>query len=698
MSTPANPYWLLDGVAGWQTSSTPGIFETPAPDLYLTLEPLPGTTTLLAVTDGPVWPLAIAAEGDGLLATDAEGDRVVVIENGKAHVLAGVGGHGVTPRLLRNPRGVASLAGGSFAVSDTGNNRVQIFSRVPYALLEVVEGFERPWGLAVDAQGRLLVADRGHGRITRFRPLEGTRESFGNGVLDQPTQVACAPGGDIAVVDRRGVIVFAPGDSRGRRIESIQGPLSVVFDPDGALYVGTSAGLLFKLLPDATVFARYSIIWSGPAGEALQTSVPALVWSGNLGLVMIVHTSPDDPSQPQTQAIWQANPSGAYVAQGSFVIGPLDSAIDNCNWHRIQLLASVPTQTTVQVETFTSSDRTTDVTDQEFDLCLQAGSGQDDPDCLVQSQPGQFIWLRVTLGSGGVTTPAIRAIKVWYPRQSYLQYLPAVYQQDPDSRFFLDRFLSLFQSEFDGFDQQLDNLWRLFEPLAITGTQFQWLASWLALDILPTWTDQQRSTALKHAYQGYTQRGTIAGIVQAISDYAGIANATIIEDYKLRKWALLPADQPLSGGIRLWSQSVYNRLRVGPHSRVGRFQLVDDPPPTQEAMNWGANRFRVLFPASPYNAASQAASVQQVVEQQKPVHTEAVVVPILPRLRLGVQSTIGIDAAVGGVSYLVLSSTTVTNLSTLGYDTILGCSKPRREIESLGLAVTPRAGVDAVIL
>lgn len=696
MSSPASPYWLLDGVAGWQTIGSNGIFETPAPDQYLTLEPLPGTAVPLTVTDGPVWPLAIAAAGHGLLATDAEGDRVFAIENGNARVLPGIGGGGDAPRRLRNPRGLASLSAGSFAIADTANNRVQIFSRAPYALLEVVHGFEQPWGLACDAQGRLLVADRGHGQITRFRPYHPSREHFGSGVLDQPTQVACAPGGGIAVVDRKGVVVFS-GDPRGRRIEAIQSPLSVVFDPDGALYVGTTSGLVFKLLPDPTVLDGYSIIWSGPAGDALLSSVPALAWSATLGLLMIVHQIPDDPSLSQLQTIWQANPSGAYVKQGSFLIGPLDSSIDNCTWHRIQLLAGVPAQTTVQVSTFTSADRTTSVTDQQFDQCLQA-SDQDDPDCLVQSDPGQFIWLQVTLGSGGVATPSIRAIKVWYPRQSYLQYLPAVYQQDPISRAFLDRFLSLFQSEFDGIDQQLDNLWQLFEPLAVTGTQFQWLASWLALDILPTWTDAQRSTVLKHAYKSYTQRGTVAGIVQAISDYAGIANATIIEDFKLRQWALLPADQPLCGGIRLWSEGVYNRLQVGPHSRVGRFQLVDDPPPTQEAMSWGANRFRLLFPASPYTAASQTASVQQVLAQQKPVHTEAVVVPILPRLRVGVQSTIGIDAAVGGVSYLVLSSTTVTNLSTLGYDTILGCSKPRREIESLGLAVTPRAGVNAVIL
>ena len=166
----------------------------------------------------------------------------------------------------------------------------------------------------------------------------------------------------------------------------------------------------------------------------------------------------------------------------------------------------------------------------------------------------------------------------------------------------------------------------------------------------------------------------------------------------MRQWASLPAEQPLCGGLRLWSRGVYDRLQVGEHTRVGRFHLMDTPAPDLEPLTWGVNRFRVFFPANPYEAAEVAQKVQQVVEQEKPAHTEAIVCPVLPRLRLGVQSTLDIDAAVGGVSYLVLSSTTATNLSTLGYDTILAGSKPEREMDELGVALRPHVGMNAVIL
>ena len=80
---------------------------------------------------------------------------------------------------------------------------------------------------------------------------------------------------------------------------------------------------------------------------------------------------------------------------------------------------------------------------------------------------------------------------------------------------------------------------------------------------------------LKDAYKNYTKRGTIAGIQHAIAAYAGVANAGIIEDFRLRQWAALPATQYLCGGLRLWSRGVYDRLQVGEHSRIGQFHLVD---------------------------------------------------------------------------------------------------------------------------
>ncbi len=66
---------------------------------------------------------------------------------------------------------------------------------------------------------------------------------------------------------------------------------------------------------------------------------------------------------------------------------------------------------------------------------------------VVQSREGRYLWLRLELRGDGYASPAVRSIRLHFPRRSYLEYLPAVFAADDDSRWFLERFLSVFQTE-----------------------------------------------------------------------------------------------------------------------------------------------------------------------------------------------------------------------------------------------------------
>ena len=120
------------------------------------------------------------------------------------------------------------------------------------------------------------------------------------------------------------------------------------------------------------------------------------------------------------------------------------------------------------------------------------------------------------------------------------------------------------------------------------------------------------------------------------------------------------------------------------------FQLISDPAPDVEPLNWDAHQFTVLFLASPYGPGDVEQKISQLVEREKPVHTQANICPLLPRFRIGVQSTIGTDSVVGGISYLVLNQ-----LATLGYDSILGYSKEELQLRQIGIAPHPRVGLSS---
>src|SRR5262249_37090609 len=158
----------------------------------------------------------------------------------------------------------------------------------------------------------------------------------------------------------------------------------------------------------------------------------------------------------------------------------------------------------------------------------------------------------------------------------------------------------------------------------------------------------------------------------------------ILEHFRLRRWAMLAKAAPLDGTTLLWSRDFYQRLQVTSYSQVGRFRTTSRPEPVAEALDWGAHRFSVFFVSDPYRVAETRMRVERVVERDKPAHTEATLCPVLPRLRVGVQASVGVDTVVGSVSYLVLNE-----LATLSYDSILGCSAEERTLRAMRSGVRP---------
>jgi phage tail-like protein len=319
-----------------------------------------------------------------------------------------------------------------------------------------------------------------------------------------------------------------------------------------------------------------------------------------------------------------------------------------------------------------------------WSTCLRAG--ERNPDCLVQSGPGRYLWLRLTLRSNGRLAPAVRRLTVSVGRSGYLQYLPAVFQEDEESRRFLERFLAMFQSGFDDLNALVDTLGDLFDPHRTPAEHLPWVARWVGLLVDPEWSEAELRAQVAGAVRNYGRRGTADGLQASIRAYARI-EARVVEHFRLRQLARLDAAAPLDGSAALWSPARTERLQLGSYSQLGQFRLTSRPEPAIEALEWGAHRFTVLFDAEPYSVAEVAARVARVVMREKPAHTEASICPVFPRMRLGVQARLDIDASVGDISYMVLS-----RLATLNYDTVLGCSAHEDALAAYGAVRNPRVG------
>jgi phage tail-like protein len=698
-------YHILDQITGWWEPDAAGRgLSLTSPDGYLTLDALPGRATPLLDQDRQQkefeCPSALGIdELDRVVVVDVATNQIKRIAGDAIETLRSIGGLGPEVRRFNEPRGVAVLTGGDIVVADTANHRVQIFSRSQYSTVQVwgaTDGLGRPapgtapkafrWPCAVvaDPCGAIYISDRGNKRIQKIS-RDGTYiGQLGECFLNDPARLALGPNEEVAVVDQKlqAVVVFSPERYMPRLLPIPANPRSVAFDPDGRLYVGDAFGLVHVLARDRAAEGGYRLFGAGVSG--VDGEVVDLIWAGSQGVLAIIAATYGGKRQ---RFLWRIAPAEAHAHEGSFITRALDGTTERCQWHRVLLDAMVPERTSLQVESFTSDQLEAATAGSSiWTTCVL--SGDDNPDCLVQSGPGRYLWLRITFRSNGSASPLLRRLKAFFPRDGYLRYLPAVYQEDEESRLFLDRFLSIFQSEFDRFDEKIDSLWQLFDPDTVSDPQFTWLAAWVALFVPPDWSSEKKRQMLKQAITVYARRGTPDGIERAVEDYTGVTSAKILEHFRLRRWPALSVAAPLDGTVRLWSRDFYKRLQVTSYSQLGYFRLTGQPEPALEPFEWGAHQFTVFFPADPYDVDETKKQVARVVDREKPAYTSATLCPVLPRFRVGVQATVGVDSVVGGISHLVLGK-----LSTLGYDSILACSAQEHQLRAGGASPRPRAGV-----
>jgi phage tail-like protein len=226
---------------------------------------------------------------------------------------------------------------------------------------------------------------------------------------------------------------------------------------------------------------------------------------------------------------------GGVVEAGGHVTGAFDGKEIRCVWHRLLVDACIPYECSVTVET-----RAADRAELLDDLPWQAqpplyhrGSGSELPhhdpaiegdsqragtwELLLRDVVGRFLQVRLALAGTGRTTPRLQALRVHYPRFSYLQqYLPAAYRDEPVSASFLDRFLANLEGVYTTLEGEIEHVETLFDTRSVPAPYLDWLASWLGASLDFTWSERTRRLFLAHATQVFRERGTCAGLVRAV--------------------------------------------------------------------------------------------------------------------------------------------------------------------------------------
>jgi phage tail-like protein len=406
-----------------------------------------------------------------------------------------------------------------------------------------------------------------------------------------------------------------------------------------------------------------------------------------------------DPSEPSGIAL--------YRTTGSWQSEPFDSLQYRCQWHRIEIgIGSFPPSSKIDIFTCAHQNAVDVLTvpDSAWQHAHTIVAPVQSPprdternktfDFLVQSGVGQFLSVRIGVASDGFRTPAVETMKVHYPRDSYLQYLPATYAVDDESRIFLERFLSIFQTEWDKLDRQIDEEERYFDPDAVpAGPSLDYLAAqWLGLTLEGTWTEAQKRRLLSAAPKIFLRRGQVGGLRDFIAVY--LANLTgmetadvqragfpiILESFRERQYLIVSDDDAsrLGHGAPLWSSNVERRLQLGVFAQEGEAALVSTGDPEHDVFDRFAHRFRVNIPADWVRTASDERMLRRAIDNEKPAHTNYDLCLMGARFRVGTQSTVGIDTIIGDIPRTLLACGSCQDLppsrppeARLGYDTVL---------------------------
>ena len=220
---------------------------------------------------------------------------------------------------------------------------------------------------------------------------------------------------------------------------------------------------------------------------------------------------------------------------------------------------------------------------------------------------------------------------------NYLQYLPAIYQQDADekdnSAGFIGRFLLAFEHllsgsgdrENPGLEEIIDKIHIYFDPHQTPEEFLSWLAGWVALRLRDDWDIEAKRNIISEIVPMYRKRGTREGLQWALKTYTR-ANL---------KWN------------RKWEPEV-NELntafQIGVHSTIGEDTWLDGGPP---------NFFKVcmlMITWDPEIIRQHYEMLTSIINMEKPAHTVYELDLITPTFQIGAQSHLGVNTLLGTIN------------------------------------------------
>ncbi len=251
-------------------------------------------------------------------------------------------------------------------------------------------------------------------------------------------------------------------------------------------------------------------------------------------------------------------------------------------------------------------------------------------DILLHGLEGRYLWFLLEVYPQTDEPVALGEFMITFPAQSWMKYLPELYQKQMGNQSFLDRYLAVFQSLYEDVGGEIKSFPQQLDPKTADQQFLEELAGWLDIETPYMWRESQLRFLLEHAMEFQASRGTRRGIELLVELYTG--------------------EKPFVIEWQDWS--VYQNN--GSYGKLLEQLYEDDP-----------GCFTVLVKEENIPAYQEHQTLLRILEQIKPVQMEVNLIVLKPYIFTDGYSYLGVNSVLGQYEKAALDTNTRLAFATL---------------------------------
>ncbi|MDR0222450.1 MAG: hypothetical protein LBI38_02800 [Oscillospiraceae bacterium] len=202
-----------------------------------------------------------------------------------------------------------------------------------------------------------------------------------------------------------------------------------------------------------------------------------------------------------------------------------DSGGDGTVWHRIKLNMETDAETVARVSVYASDNK-----NDAFSGKRLVGVYENPSDILARGAKGRYLWFSVEFSGAG--NAVLNSVEVSFPSETLLDYLPEIYGKNA----FADRWLSIFQTLYDDFEEEIRHGAALYEIETAPDDFITRMAGWLDVPDISLWGGKLRKFLGKAAVYSRV-KGTFEGLRLITSLFCGVEPVFVETRHAMRYYS-----------------------------------------------------------------------------------------------------------------------------------------------------------------